>query len=118
MAVTLTKGLTELTPTLRLVYAAENESRSSFHDIVGQDDGPDVSLAADAPRTGTIDLFWSAAADAEAARVALLAPGVWTLADDVDLVSMTFVRRGRMSIEQQDARLRWVLRVGFQEVAA
>lgn len=111
----LSNGVADFTPELRLGFESDNDSQNVEHKHLDGSFGH--SLRPDEPRSGSLSLFFTTAPAAEACRAALALPAVWTWVDDgVDETNMTFVRRGRLGAVQQDARLRWVLDVGFREV--
>jgi hypothetical protein len=114
MTITFTRGAEEFSPWDRIGFEAEQDAGTLLHKNLNGP--PGYTLAADGPRTGTWALFFESAAEAEAARLLLVEPGAWVVVDDVAGVSMTIVRYGLMSQVQQDARLRWMLNVGFAEV--
>jgi hypothetical protein len=112
---TLSNGVDDFTPELRLGFQSDNESQNVEHKHL--DGVLGYSLRPDEPRSGTLNLFFTDAASAAACRVALTQPNVWTWVDGgVDETNMTFVRKGALSTIQQDARLRWVLELGYREV--
>ena len=113
----LSNGVDTITPDLILGFESSNDSGTVVHRKL--DGTVDVSIAADSPRDGDLRLFFAAEADAKAARELLIQPTVWTLTAEIDTADgMTFVRQGTMSAVQQDARLRWVLTVGYQEIVS
>jgi len=114
---TIARGLTTITPTLVNGYSASRSSRNIEHDIIGRPD-PDVSLAADSTRAGSLELIFASELAASTAQTALGTPGVWTLSDtDRASIAMKFVRQGDMTIALDDeTREVWVLTVGFREV--
>lgn len=112
---TLSNGVDDFTPELRLGFESDNESQNIEHAHL--DGSLGSTLRPDEPRAGTLRLFFPTAAEADACRAALAEPAVWTWTDaGVDEVSMTFVRTKGMRAVQQTARLRWVLEVGYREV--
>lgn len=118
MTLQISAGAVDLDPVLRLGFETATPSATITHVML---DGS-VSLTrrpGNTLRAGTLSLFYSTASAAEAARASLLTEaGPWVLADDVTEVEMTFHVVGDVTIEQQTARLRWVLKTGFQEVDA
>jgi hypothetical protein len=116
---TISNGSATITPTLILGYESDAESNNVVHKIIGRAD-PDVSLAPDSPRSGTLELFFESYADAWEARGLHAAPAVWTLTDpDVPAVNMSYVRDGSMTISlDPDSRELWTLSVGYQEVSS
>lgn len=118
MSVTITNvaGLTILAADLRLGYdGISADARTIVHQTLT---GVAVTLREDTLRSGSLSLFFILEAAAWAAFSALRTADIWDLADDIAGVEMRFVRAGAMRPIQQDARARWVLEVGFQEVEA
>jgi hypothetical protein len=112
---TLSNGVDDFTPELRLGFESANESQNIEHKHL--DGSMGHTLRADEPRSGTLRLFFTTAAAAATCRTALVQPAVWTWVDaSVEETDLTFVRHGNLGTVQQDARLRWVLDVGFREV--
>ncbi len=116
MTISITDGTTTEHPVMVLGYESSSDSRNVFHDILGGT--RDVSLVADGPRAGTLDLFFLTEATAEAARQLLRTAARFTYSDDErPTVAMSFVRKGtlRMTLDP-DTRTRWTVSVGFEEV--
>lgn len=112
---TLSNGADDFTPELRLGFQSDNESQNYEHKHL--DGSMGHTLRPDEPRSGSLHLFFTTAAAAAACRAALVLPAVWTWVDDsVEETDLTFVRHGILGTVQQDARLRWVLEVGYREV--
>ena len=116
---TLSNGTETIIPYEVVGYESATEARNIFHNIIGRA-SDDVSLSDDSLRAGTLELLFTDRAEAWAAHALLVLPDVWTLTDaDVPEIGMTFVRAGGMSIVLEDeTRLLWLLRVGFQEVGS
>lgn len=116
MTIEITNGSSTITPWGRgILRTSANEAQNIFATDI--DGNLVVTLRPDARRSGTLPLFFESASEADAARTALATyVGAWTLTDDVPELNMTFVRSGPLATVQQDARKRWVLEVGFQEV--
>ena len=114
---TITSALATIVPTLVDGYTATSSSNNIEHKIIGRPD-PDVSLAEDDTRTGSLTLVFAASAAATAARKALRVPAVWTLSDpEVPEAEMRFVRQGDLGVELHDeTRAVWIVTVGFREV--
>lgn len=118
MTVTITAGASTITPELALGYSASTESRNVTHAIIGRAD-PDVSLAADTLRKGTLELFFATAESAWDAFSVHSTEGIFVLVDtDIPQANMTYARDGAMRIVLDPQTLRrWLLTVGYQEVA-
>lgn len=98
-----------------LGYRTSQSAGNIEHDRV--DGGLSYTLRPDGPRSGSLRLlFWTATTAADA-RDKFALPGVWALVDTVNPTeNISFIRFGNLGAEQQDARRRWVLDVGFRQV--
>lgn len=117
MSIQILNNETTIEPTALLEYETEVASNNIIHNIIGKAD-PDVSLAADATRMGTLHLFFDTKADAWAAFDALRDLSVWTLNDtDHPEIDMDFTRRERMKIRLDSvSRRRWIVEMDYQEI--
>lgn len=116
MTFTITDGATTIEPWDRIGFRSSSESTTVLHQMI--DGTLDASLGVDLPRAGELELLFLTEAAAEAARQALAVPAVWTATDTYATVSFTFVRQGRLDVEQQENRLRWKVTVGYQELSS
>lgn len=114
----ISNGTTTIVPDLILGYDVSTESNNILHRIIGRT-SPDVSLRADSLRTGELRLFFQNRTSAFAARTLHTAASVFTLVDaGMPELNMTYVRRGAMTITlDPETRQRWILTIGFDEVA-
>lgn len=116
---TITQGAVTITPTLVLGYSANRPTGSTVHRLVNG--GVAVTLAGTGLRSGDLDLFFTTAAAAAAAELALSVAGTFTLTEPgLAQVGMIFaLGEGSMTRSLDPATLtRWTLRVPFQEVLA
>lgn len=104
-------------PLMLLQYEAETESNNIVHRVIGKGE-PDVSLAEDTTRMGTLHLFFETKADAWEAFALLRDISVWTLSDtDHEELNMDFTRQGRMKIRLDSvSRRRWIIEMDYQEI--
>lgn len=116
MTITFTRGADSFSPWDRIGFESRQDAATVSHKHLDGSVGYD--LAPDLPQEGTLKLLFLSAAEVEAARLLLIHPGPWVVADDTDGVSMTIVRKGPLGKVQQDARLRWMLELGWAEVPA
>lgn len=117
MTVQIINNETTIEPLMLLEYEAEVVSNNVIHTIIGKGE-PDVSLADDTTRQGTLHLFFETKEDAWAAFAALRDTSVWTLSDtDHDEIGMDFTRRDNMKIRlDSTSRRRWILEMDYQEI--
>jgi len=104
------------TPALVLDYATDRESRNVKHDILDRADF-DFTLRPDAPRSGTLNLFFTDEASAFACEDGHSRSAVFTLTDTtIPSANMKYVRDGRLSRNIEEGTTRWVVQIGYQEV--
>lgn len=117
MSIQIINNETTIEPVMLLEYEAEVASNNIVHNIIGKGD-PDVSLADDSTKLGTLHLFFDTKADAWAAFNALRDTSVWTLNDtDHPELDMDFTRRERMKIRLDSvSRRRWIVEMDYQEI--
>lgn len=117
---TITKGATTITPTLVQGYSARRPSRTIAHEIIGKE-ARDYSLAAAAPRSGTLELFFAEYADAWACFTLHAEPGPFTFANlDHPATDMVYVvdEGADLQIELDPETLRrWLVQVPYAEAA-
>jgi len=116
---TISDGTTTITPELVVGYEATRDARTVVHQVIGRAD-PDVSLAADGLRTGSLELLFLTEAAASAGLALHTHPARFTLTEaGMTIPTMTYVRYGalRIRLDPQTQEL-WLLSVGFREVAA
>lgn len=119
MATTITTGTTTITPTLVTGWQASQESRNIVHTIIGRST-PDVTLKPANMRTGTLEMLFETAADADEARIVHMEAAVFTLtSSELAEVNMAYVVAGTISsVLEDETRRLWTLSVDFQEVDA
>lgn len=117
MATTITDGTTTITPELVLGYEVAQESRNIIHTILGRAT-PDVTLRFTNLRTGTLDLLFKTATEAETARQLHINPIVFSLdSTEIPDANMDYVVSGSISTVLEDVtRELWHVSVDFQEV--
>lgn len=117
MSIQILNNETTIEPVMLLEYEAEVASHNIIHSIIGKGD-PDVSLADDSTKIGTLHLFFDTKADAWNAFNALRDVSVWTLNDtDHPEIDMDFTRRDRMKIRlDMVSRRRWIVEMDYQEI--
>ncbi|MDN4598843.1 hypothetical protein [Leifsonia virtsii] len=114
---TISDGTTTITPALILVNDGQQASRNITHDILGRPD-PDVSLAPAGLRTGTIDMLFTDAPSADAARRLLARPAVFTYSGEVPELSMRFViGDGSIGTNLDRESYVWTVSIPYREVA-
>lgn len=116
MAHVITSGATVLTPTVVEDYESASRVGTVVHDIIGRAD-PDVTLRPAATRTGRLRMTFPDEASSRAAEIAFRAPAVFAWTAPLSSVSMTFVPQDDITRRLLDTG-RWVLEVGYREVAA
>ena len=104
-------------PVFLLQYETQTESNNVVHRVIGKGE-PDVSLAEDTTRMGTLHLFFDTKADAWEAFTLLRDISVWTLSDtDHEEINMDFTRQGVMKITLDSvSRRRWIIEMDYQEI--
>lgn len=119
MATTITTGSTTITPLLVTGWQASQESRNIVHTIIGRS-SPDVTLKTANMRTGTLEMLFGTAADADEARTLHVEAAVFTLtSSELSQVNMAYVVAGSISsILEDETRRLWTISVDFQEVDA
>ena len=117
MATTITDGTTTITPELVLGYEVSQESRNVVHTILGRST-PDITLRFTNLRTGTLQLLFTSATDAEEARQLHINPIVFTLeSTEIPEADMSYVVAGSIStVLEDETRKLWTISVDFQEV--
>lgn len=104
-------------PVMLLEYETETESNNVLHRIIGKGE-PDVSLADDTTKMGTLHLFFDTKADAWEAFTLLRDTSIWTLSDtDHEEINMDFARQARMKLRLDSvSRRRWIIEMDYQEI--
>lgn len=117
MATTITSGSTTLTPELVLGWESVQDSRNIVHPIIGSAN-PDVTLKPANLRTGTLEMLFLTAADAEEARIAHATLGVFQLVStEITYADMYYVVSGSINTTLEDVtRHLWTFSIDFQEV--
>lgn len=117
MATTITSGATTITPELVTGWETDQETRNIIHPIIGSAN-PDVTLKPANLRTGTIELLFLTASDANDARLAHATGGVFQLVStELSVVDMYYVVSGNINTVLEDStRNVWTLSVDYQEV--
>lgn len=117
MANTITDGTTVITPELILGWQAEQPSRNVIHEIIGKA-SPDVTLKPAGLRTGTLELLFLTATEAETARAMFLESQSFLIeSDETWLDLFRFVASGNISSALEDTtRNMWTITFDFQEV--
>lgn len=117
MATTITTGDTTITPTLVTGWEASQDSRNIIHTIIGRST-PDVTLKPASLRTGTLEMLFENATDADEARTVHMDAAVFTLtSSELSQVNMSYVVAGSISsVLEDETRRLWTLAVDFQEV--
>lgn len=104
-------------PALVLVWTDSAEVGTLVHPIPGRY-FPDVTLREAYAPSGTMRLLFMTSAEAMAAFEILLAASTFSATSDLDWMPAAFVPQGTITRAQQtDGKGRWVLEVGFQEIA-
>lgn len=114
--ITYSGGIT-VTPDLALHGSADVEisSRTITHEILDGD--PVHTLRPASPQTGTITLMFSTSARAHAAKEALTAPDVYTVASDDDAsLNLRIIVRSVRVAQHADDRHRWTVSVDYEAV--
>lgn len=103
-------------PTLVLGYEAARGSRNIVHNLIGG--GIGVTLIPPAPRSGTLQLFYPAEADAAAALALHARPCLFQITESGrESVDMVYIQTGELSIRLEASTAdHWVVAVGYQEV--
>lgn len=117
MSTTITTGDTTITPTIITGWEASQDSRNVIHTIIGRP-SPDVTLKPAALRSGTLEMVFETAADAEEARQLHTDAVVFTLTStDQTTINMTYVVSGNIgSVLEDVTRNLWIITVDFQEI--
>lgn len=114
---TITAGDVEIVPDLIMSHQDEILGGSIIHAVPGRIYPPVTLRAATAP-TGTLRLFFLDATAAQAARDAHLAAVAPTIADEsMPWLPQRYVMTRLSRIQQETNGKRWVLEVGYQEIA-
>lgn len=103
-------------PTVLYGWAPRTESANIVHNLLTPG-AIAIVLHGDMPRSGSLSLVYDNDTDAEAARLLLGRPCLFTLTDsERPVVDMTFARYGQMSPAIHDeVENVWVFDVGYQE---
>lgn len=119
MATTITTGTTTITPTIITGWDANQDSRNVIHTIIGRP-SPDVTLKPAALRSGTLEMVFETAEEAEEARQLHMDAAVFTLTSTSQTtINMTYVVAGTISSVLEDVSRRiWLISVDFQEIDA
>ena len=117
MATTITTGSTVITPEIITAWDVSQETRNVIHDIIGRQD-PDVTLQAAATRTGTLEMVFTSATDANTAREAFVNGTTFLIESDLTwLDGLTVVMNGNISTALEDVtRNLWTISADFVEV--
>lgn len=116
MSATITHSGGTITPTSMTQWGSSAEARTIMHPILGRADD-DVTFRPASLRRGELTLVFATAADAVAARRAVLVPQVLTLAhSDVPNVGMAFVVADGDVSDVIGQALQWTLTIPFREV--
>lgn len=117
MATTISDGTTTITPELVLGYQANQETRNVLHTILGNAT-PDVTLRPANLRTGTLEMLFLTAEDANVAREMHTYPIVLTFSStEIPYADMQYVPAGTVStVLEDETRSLWTFSVDFQEV--
>lgn len=108
---------TAVAPTLVVGYENATQSRNVVHQLI--DGGTTATLYTAGPRTGTLKLFFTTAADAEKCRLAHTGVGQWTFTDtDQPTETMVYVVNGLIRKYQTHQGLRWIVEIPFSEVSS
>lgn len=104
------------TPDLVLGYETSRQSRNIVHELIGG--GISITLVPASPRSGALQLFYIAEADAWASMALHATADSFTLADtDIPDVGMTYVLSGSVDIAlDEQTRAQWVVTVNYQEI--
>lgn len=118
MATTLSNGSVTLTPLLVLGYKATQDSKNVIHAVLGKT-SPDVTLRKANMRSGTLEILFLTAAEAEAARQLHIAEDVFTLdSSEITQINMQYVVNGEITTALEDeTRNAWVITIDYQEVS-
>lgn len=114
MSTVITHAGGVITPLAVSEYAVEQEAGNIVHQILGRPH-PDITFRPAALRTGTLSYTFATAAEAEAARVAHAAGGVFMMTSTVNVVSMHYVLAGKLGTVLGKAG-EWTIAVDFHEV--
>ncbi|MFD4990771.1 hypothetical protein ACFWH7_19590 [Cellulosimicrobium cellulans] len=107
----------QTTPDLVLTMEYSAEVRNIFHATLDRSD-PDMTKRPTATRAGDLELFYSDLAAAQDAYAMLRDATTLTLTNDVDpWKSMTFAPSTRLALRREGESARWVVTVGYTEVA-
>lgn len=117
MATIITSGDTTIEPLLVTGWEASQDSRNIIHTIIGRST-PDVTLKPAGLRSGTLELLFENATDADEARLLHADAVVFTLtSSELSQVDMTYVVAGSISsVLEDETRRLWTISVDFQEV--
>jgi hypothetical protein len=117
MTTTISDGTTTITPKLVLGYEVSQESRNVVHTILGRA-APDITLHFTNLRTGTLEMLFENAIEAEEARQLHINPIVFSLASsEIPEANMDYVVSGSVStVLEDETRKLWTVSVDFQEV--
>lgn len=113
----ISDGTTTLTPTLIDGYRSVRRAGNIVHPIIANA-WPAVTLRPAKPRTGTLSMLVMSLSDALAMDALHSTESTLTLVDgDLPGLNMTYVASGDITVELDDrTRLRWWVRVDFQEI--
>jgi hypothetical protein len=114
--ITRTSDSATTSPTLVLGYDTTRTGRNVIHNLIGG--GIAVTLVPPAPRSGTLQLFYPAEADAWAALALHETADSFTLVNDERPgIGMTYVLDGGITLTlDPETRDLWTLAVDYQEV--
>lgn len=114
---TITTGVLSFTPELVTGWEAAQSSRNIIHNIIGRTD-PDVTLKAATTRTGTLEMLFVSASEAETARDILANGAVFSISESETWINgFDFVLSGSISAALEDTtRNLWTITADFTEV--
>lgn len=115
---TITDGTVTITPDLVLGWDSTRDARTQVHPVLGRPD-PEVTLRPAGTRTGTLVLFFTDLADAQAAEDAHATPGVWSMDNTTEGAPSlaAYVVSGPITLRAEGPNLdRWLVEVAYQEV--
>lgn len=116
--ITVTHNATSLNPELVLGYSWDRPLNNISHDIIGSS-SPAFTFRPASPRSGTLTYLCLTENDAQQLSTLHADVGTFALTDDaVPAAAMTYVPMGTINVAlDPQTRTRWVVAVGFREVA-
>lgn len=113
----ITSGTLFFSPQEITAWETEQQSRNVVHTIIGRTD-PDVTIKPASSRSGTLELLFLTAADANTARGILTNGASFTISESTAwLNGLTFVMSGSITAVLEDTtRNLWTISADFTEI--